>query len=66
MKIQKKKISFIILFLFSVFIASIIWDHIQISYNDPGIIGQYSKNNYHGLNDIFRYLIFLIIQLQQS
>ncbi len=61
MKIQKERILFIILFLFSVFIASIIWDHIEIRYKDPGIIGQYSKNNYHGLNDILRYLIFLII-----
>ena len=61
MKIQKERILFIILFLFSVFIASNVWDHIEIKYKDPGIIGQYSKNNYHGFNDILRYLIFLII-----
>lgn len=61
MKIQKKRILYIFLFLISVFIASITWDHIEISYEDPGIIGHYSKNNYHGFNDILRYLIFLII-----
>ena len=61
MKIQKERILFIILFLFSVFIVSNIWDHIEIKFKDPGIIGQYSKNNYHGFNDILRYLIFLII-----
>ena len=61
MKIQKERILFTILFLFSVFIASNVWYHIEIKYKDPSIIGQYSKNNYHGFNDILRYLIFLII-----
>jgi len=61
MKIQKERILFIVLFLFSVFIASSIWDLIVIRYKDFGIMGQYSKNNYHALNDILRYLVFLII-----
>lgn len=61
MKIQKERILFILLFLFSVFISSSIWDFIEIGYKDPGIIGQYSKNKYHGLNDILRYLVFLMI-----
>tara|TARA_Y100000591_G_C21832265_1_gene700358 strand:+ start:415 stop:2214 length:1800 start_codon:yes stop_codon:yes gene_type:complete len=61
MKIQKERLLFTILFLFSVFIGSSTWDLIEISYQDPGIIGQYSKNKYNGFNDILRYSLFLII-----
>ena len=61
MKIQKEKILFIIFFLLSIFIGRFIWELIELEFKDIGIIGEYSKKNYHALNDILRYFVFLLL-----
>lgn len=59
MKIIKSKSFFLIIFFFSIYISSILWDLIVIEYENPHIIGEYSKNEYNAINDILRYFIFL-------
>ena len=61
MKIKKEKIIFVISFLFSVFTGYLIWGLIELEFKDRGIIGEYSKKNHHALNDILRYLAFLLL-----
>ena len=61
MKIKKEKIIFVISFLFSVFTGYLIWGLIELEFKDKGIIGEYSKKNHHALNDILRYLAFLLL-----
>ncbi|MBD1164579.1 hypothetical protein IDG86_02215 [Pelagibacterales bacterium SAG-MED13] len=59
MKFQKEKIFFIIFFLISILIGRFTWGLIELDYQDRGIIGEYSKQNYNSFNDILRYLVFL-------
>ena len=61
MKFQKKNIYFIVLISCSIFIASLLWPLINFSTTNPDIVGVYSQNNYNSLNDILRYLTFIII-----
>ncbi len=60
MKIKKEKIIFGVSFLFSIFLGYFIWGIIELEFIDRGIIGEYSKKNHHALNDILRYLSFLL------
>jgi len=59
MKIQRQKLIFFIFFLISIITGYLIWDLINLKFENPKIIGQYSINNYNSANDILRYLIFL-------
>ena len=61
MKFQKKNIYFIVLISCSIFIASLLWPLINFSTTNPDIVGVYSQNNYNSLNDILRYLTFILI-----
>ena len=62
MNIQKQ-IYYFILISFSILIANFIWPLINVTNNNEDIIGIYSQNNYSSLNDIFRYLTFILIPL---
>ena len=59
MRIEKHKSLFLVFFLFSIYIGTIIWDFIIIDYKNPNIIGKYSKNQYNAINEIIRYFVFL-------
>ena len=61
MKFQKKNIYFILLISCSIFIASLLWPLINFSTTNSDIVGVYSQNNYNSLNDILRYLTFILI-----
>lgn len=56
----------ILLFLFIIILISftvITWNYIKIPFSGNEIIGQYSINKHHSLNDPLRYLLFVIIPL---
>ena len=52
MKIQRQRIIFIIFFLISIVTGYIFWDLINLKFNDPDIIGEYSVKSYNSANDI--------------
>ena len=54
-----KNISLIFLISFSIVICTIIWRYLIIPYDNPNIVGQYSLNNYHPLNDVIKYFLFI-------
>ena len=59
-----KKIIPIILPICSIFIVTIFWQEISLPYNNSEkIIGEYSKNKHHQLNDTLRFICFLILPL---
>jgi len=60
MKIQKQIYYFVLISL-SILIANFIWPLINLTNNNKDIIGVYSQNNYSSLNDILRYLSFILI-----
>ena len=60
MKIQKQ-IYYFVLISFSILIANFTWPLINLTNNNKDIIGVYSQNNYNSLNDILRYLSFILI-----
>ena len=59
----KNQILIYILLSISIFLTTIIWDKIYISYNELNIIGEYSEKKYHSLNDLLRYFIFISIPI---
>ena len=61
MKIQRQRIIFIIFFLISIVTGYIFWDLINLKFNDPDIIGEYSVKSYNSANDILRYVVFLLL-----
>jgi len=62
-KIQKEKIYFLIILLASVILSTILWKIIHIPYFKNGIIGEYYLNNYNSLNDIIKYIIFILFPI---
>jgi len=62
MKIQKRIYYFTIISL-SILIVTLIWPLIRLPVNENEIIGQYSQNKYNSLNDIIRYLLFILIPI---
>ena len=59
-----KKIIPIILPICSIFVVTIFWQEISLPYNNSEkIIGEYSKNKHHQLNDTLRFICFLIFPL---
>ncbi len=50
-------LSIILSFIFT----TIIWEKINLPFNDPGILGEYSDYKFNPINDILRYLAFLLI-----
>ncbi len=47
----------------SLIFTTYIWEKINLPFNDPGILGEYSDFKFNPLNDIFRYLTFLLIPI---
>ena len=60
-KLGRTKLLPYIFLIFFVFFATYIWDKIKIPFPDIDIIGIYSNNNHHPMNDILRYLIFILL-----
>ena len=59
---QKKNIPYLLL-LISIFFATFLWDKILITSNNSQIYGVYKDNNYHPINEIYRFILFLSIPL---
>ena len=59
MKLQKKRLILFVNIIISFYFAAISWNSIEFIYNDPGIIGIYSENEYNSLNDVVRYIVFI-------
>ena len=60
MTIQKQNLVTIISLILSILFSSFIWDFIKIPYKDVNIVGVYSANEHNALNDILRYLTFIL------
>ena len=63
MTFQKKTFVILLNIIISICLAFFLWDHIEFDYLDNGIIGIYSEKNFNALNDIFRYIVFILIPL---
>ena len=59
-----KKIIPLVFSIITVILVSFFWDQITLPYkNTNEIIGEYSKNNHHQLNDTLRFICFLFFPL---
>ena len=59
-----KKIIPITLFILTIFLITILWHEISLPYdNSEIIIGEYSTNKHHQLNDTLRFICFLVVPL---
>ena len=59
-----KKIIPILSSIFSIYIVVLLWHKISLPYNNANnIIGYYSENNHHVLNDTLRFVCFLVLPL---
>ena len=59
-----KKLVPVLLSIFSIYLITMIWNEISLPYNNSEkIIGEYSKNDHHQLNDTLRFICFLVIPL---
>ena len=63
MKIQKKNLIIIISLFLSIMFSSYVWDFIKLPYKGIDIIGVYAENEYNALNEILRYLFFILFPL---
>ena len=63
MKFQKETLVLFVNIIICFYLGFLLWDHIKLKYNDPGILGVYSNNNHNSLNDIFRYLSFILLPI---
>ena len=61
MKFQKKYIYVFLLCFFSIIISTFIWSKINFTVQKKDIVGEYSLSNYHPLNDILRYTLFILV-----
>ena len=63
MKLQKKNFVLFTNILISFFLGALIWDFIKFEFRDPQIIGIYTENQYNSLNDIVRYIVFILLPI---
>ena len=63
MPFKKDKTVLILLITILIFFSSYIWNFINIPFRDNEILGEYSVNNHHSLNDSLRYLVFILIPI---
>ena len=63
MTFQKETLVISINIIISFCLAFVLWDYIEFEYIDNGIIGIYSEKKFNALNDIFRYIVFILIPL---
>ena len=61
MKIQKNKIYTFLITAIAIFISIYFWKVLHIPYQQNGIVGNYSINNYNALNDPIKYLLFILL-----
>jgi hypothetical protein len=54
MKIKKERVIIILSVILSLIISNFTWDLIKLDFEDVGIIGVYSQNEYNAKNDILR------------
>ncbi|MFL2878833.1 MAG: hypothetical protein ACJZ4R_04335 [Candidatus Pelagibacter sp.] len=47
----------------SIIFSTLMWEKISLPFNDPGIVGEYSKKEFNPANDILRYLIFIFFPI---
>ena len=60
---QKETLVLLLNIIISFFLAFFLWDHVKFDFVDNGIIGIYSEKNFHSLNDIARYIVFILIPI---
>lgn len=58
-----KQIYLIIFIIFSILLSNLIVSKIDISLKFTSIIGEYSQNNYHPINDFLKYLVYVFLPL---
>lgn len=58
-----KQIYFIIFIIFSIFLSNFIASKINIPLGFSSIIGEYSQNNYHPINDFLKYFVYIFLPL---
>ena len=63
MRLKKNNIILILLITILIFSSTFMWNFINIPYNHNNILGEYGVNEHHSLNDIFRYLYFVLMPL---
>ena len=61
MTFQKETLVISINIIISFCLAFVLWDYIEFEYIDNGIIGIYSEKKFNALNDIVRYIIYILI-----
>ena len=61
MKFQKETLVLFVNVIISFYLGFLLWDHIKLTYDDPEILGVYSENSHNSLNDIVRYLSFILL-----
>jgi len=61
MKIKKEKIFLVVNTFLGFLLGVFTWDKLVIPYKDVSIIGIYSENNYHALNDVLRYSVVILL-----
>ena len=62
MKFQKEILVLFVNIIISFYLGFLLWDHIKLTYDDPEILGVYSENSHNSLNDIVRYLSFILLK----
>ena len=60
MKIRASNIYLAISIIASIIFSTLIWEKISLPFNNLGIVGEYSRNEFNPVNDILRYLIFIL------
>ena len=63
MNFQKKNLILYSIVLISLGISVFLWDKIFLPFKDPKIVGVYTQQEYHSLNDPIRYLVFISLPL---
>ena len=63
MRIQKNNLIIIISLFLSIIFSSYVWGLIKLPYKDVSIVGVYAENKYNPLNEILRYLFFILFPL---
>ena len=62
MKIPKQ-IYFVLAFIFSFFLSVLISSKIHIPLGHTSIVGEYSEQNYHPLNDFLKYITYILVPI---
>lgn len=63
MKLRASNIYLAISIIASILFSTLIWEKISLPFNNLGIVGEYSKNEFNPANDILRYLIFILFPI---